>query len=100
MLQETRIVKQMSTPTKPTQPQASEPAKEATKVQEESAHKPESQLGLDPTFGMSEDPQPTSTKEVNDIAVVARWILPKNPNIAQQMMEKLKANPRKPLQLE
>ena len=89
------IVGQIPTPTKPTQLQVSELAKETTEVQDEPACKPESQWGSDLTLGVSEDPQSTSVDEENDIVVVARRILTKNLNITQQMIEKLKANPGK-----
>ena len=79
--------------------QASELAKEATKVQEELVCELESQPGADPKLEESKDPQSTFTKEVNDIAAIARRILTKKPNIVQQMMEHLRTHPAKPFQI-
>ena len=69
----------MPTSTKPAQPQASKPAKEAT--EEEPVQELKSQLGLDPTLEKSEGPQPPS-KEVSDIRTSARLILTENLDVA------------------
>ena len=86
---ETRTVEQTPTPMKPTQLQASELAREAPKEQEELAHESEFQPRSDPTPKESESPQPSS-KNLDDMAVAARWIMIENPDIAQWMMEHLK----------
>ena len=60
---------------------------------------PEDELEQDLIVVAGLETQPASTKE-DKCAVVARQILSENPNIAQQMMEQLRAHPKKPLQLE
>ena len=94
---ETRIVGQTPTFTKPTQSQASETTKEATEVEDKPACKPESQLEPDLTLEESESPQPLV---LDNMVVVARRVLSKNPDIAQRMMELLKSQPGRPLRPE
>ena len=53
---ETSTVRQTSTPTKPIQAQASEPAREAPKEQEELARKPKFQPELDHTLEERKSP--------------------------------------------
>ena len=81
------LTKPMTTP-KPT-PKATQ--EEGEPVDEGEA-KPE--LELVPTPKGSGSPPPTT---LNDMAVVARWILSKNPDIAEWMLEHLRTNPLVPL---
>ena len=86
------------TSTKPSsQPQTSELAKEALEEEKESASKPKSQPEPDPTLEEGKSPQPLV---LNDMATASRRVLSKNPDIAQWMMEHLKSQLERPLQLE
>ena len=97
---ETGNVGQMPTPTKPMKSQAFKLAEEIVELPDKPAREPKAQPEQDPILMAGTDPQSTPTKEEDKIAAVASQILTENPDIAQHMMEKLKAHPGKSLRLE
>ena len=80
--------------------QTSKPTKDVVKTSNKPTHELKTQLECDLVIIARLDPQTTPTDQEYEYAVVARRILTKNPNIAQQMIEQLKAHPGKLLQSE